>query len=322
MHFNWIDWVISVVLVFFLLQGWETGLIYLLGSFISFLVSLWFALRFHTVVGTFLTQKFGVPDVWSTVLGYVVVAFIVELILSELLRIVIERLPSRLFTSRANNWLGALVSFINGLIIIAFILLIVLALPLRGSIKPDIKSSFISKYLIMAADRYGGKMKSTLDEVSKQAVKFMTIEPDSNQSLSLNIKPDPTKLQIDEKGEQEMIDLVNQERAKISVGPLAINVHIRDVARVYARKMYTEGYFAHKDPDGHDVGDRLTAALIPFSIAGENLAFAPDVQAAHVGLMNSPGHRRNVLDAQFRHIGIGIIDGGDLGKMFVQVFTD
>ena len=61
---------------------------------------------------------------------------------------------------------------------------------------------------------------------------------------------------------------------------------------------------------------------IEYSLAGENLALAPTVETAHKGLMNSKGHRENILDEDYRQMGIGVIDNGVYGKMFVQVFTD
>ena len=61
---------------------------------------------------------------------------------------------------------------------------------------------------------------------------------------------------------------------------------------------------------------------IKFSAAGENLALAPNVSLAHQGLMNSPGHRANIMSGDFGKVGIGVVDGGIYGEMFVQEFTD
>ena len=59
---------------------------------------------------------------------------------------------------------------------------------------------------------------------------------------------------------------------------------------------------------------------IRFSYAGENLAGAPDVNTAHVNLMNSPGHRENILRPEFTKIGIGVVEGSKYGKIFTQQF--
>jgi uncharacterized protein YkwD len=86
--------------------------------------------------------------------------------------------------------------------------------------------------------------------------------------------------------------------------------------------MWERQYFGHISPEGRDIGDRLNAAGIGYSLAGENLALAPTVTTAQNGLMNSEGHRANILEPKFKKIGIGVIDNGIYGKMFVQVFTD
>ncbi|MEK7065349.1 MAG: CAP domain-containing protein, partial [Patescibacteria group bacterium] len=78
----------------------------------------------------------------------------------------------------------------------------------------------------------------------------------------------------------------------------------------------------HVNPEGKDAGDRLGDGGVTYFVAGENLAYAPDVATAHEGLMNSEGHRKNILEPQFRKVGIGVIDGGVYGEMFTQNFTD
>jgi uncharacterized protein YkwD len=61
---------------------------------------------------------------------------------------------------------------------------------------------------------------------------------------------------------------------------------------------------------------------VRFRTAGENLALAPTLDIAHNGLMNSPGHRANILRPQFGRLGIGILDGGRAGLMVTQKFRD
>ena len=97
---------------------------------------------------------------------------------------------------------------------------------------------------------------------------------------------------------------------------------IRDVARAYSVTMFQQGYFAHLGQDGSSPFDRMRAGGVNFRAAGENLALAPTVQVAHDGLMNSPGHRANILNGRYRRIGIGVADGGMHGKMYTQNFAD
>lgn len=61
-------------------------------------------------------------------------------------------------------------------------------------------------------------------------------------------------------------------------------------------------------------------AKISYRTAGENLAGAPTAEAAHKGLMNSPGHRANILNSNFTEIGIGMAKGSQYGIIFTQQF--
>src|SRR5690348_2838900 len=133
--FNWIDWVIVAVLAYYALQGWETGFADLGLNFVSFLISLILAVKFHQPVGNFLTEKFGVPEMWTSVLGYIIVGFIAEGILSQIAQLVILKVPKKLISSKWNKLLGIGISIFNGIVVIAFFLLVIMALPLRGTIK-------------------------------------------------------------------------------------------------------------------------------------------------------------------------------------------
>ena len=86
--------------------------------------------------------------------------------------------------------------------------------------------------------------------------------------------------------------------------------------------MFEKGFFSHYNLQGESPFDRMDKAGISYVAAGENLALTPTVAIAHQGLMDSPGHRANILSPDFGRIGIGVIDGGIYGKMFVQEFTN
>ncbi len=322
MYLNWVDAVILVVFGYYLLQGWEMGMVQLVANFISFLGSLWLAIKFHSGVGLFLVQKFGISALWSNVLGYLIVGIVADIVLSELLGFITDSLPQKWEKSKANQWLGSALSLVNGMVIVAFILLVILALPLRGTIKQDIQQSIIGRQLVRLAEKYGGQVQSELNTQVQQAIKFLTVEPTSNESIPLDVSPQSSQLSVDEAAEQQMLVLVNGERAKAGVKPLAFDAKIAGVARAHSRDMFVRRYFSHIDPDGNDPLHRMLAGGISFTVVGENIAYAPDLATAHQGLMNSEGHRKNILDPEFHRIGIGIINSGIYGEMFTQNFAD
>lgn len=322
MHFNWIDWIIIVVLVYSLVDGWQRGLVALGANFISFLGSLWLAVRYHSVVGNFFTRTFGLTLTWSEVLGYLFVAVISQLCIESVCIALFARLPKKIRTSKANSWLGSLIAFVNSLVFMAFVLLLLLALPLRGTVKQDIGRSTIGNKVVLLAEQYGGQARSAVERIAKNATKFLTVEPGSQESIPLDIPKGLTNLSVDARGEQAMVKLVNDARAEKGIPALSVDKVMTLVAEEKSRDMFARRYFSHYDPDGKNAADRLAAAGIFYSIAGENLAYAPDFPTAHQGLMGSPGHRENILDPRFRRLGIGIIDGGSYGKMFTQEFAN
>ncbi|HEU5434271.1 MAG TPA: CAP domain-containing protein, partial [Thermomicrobiales bacterium] len=128
------------------------------------------------------------------------------------------------------------------------------------------------------------------------------------------LAPDPS-------GEGEMLNLVNQERENVGLAPLTVDPTLTAAARAHSEEMFRLGYFSHDSPTGGDPAARLVAAHIPFVLMGENIAWAPTVALAHEGLMNSPGHRANILNAAFSRVGIGIIQSPDRGLMISQEFA-
>jgi len=121
--------------------------------------------------------------------------------------------------------------------------------------------------------------------------------------------------------EQTMFNLVNQERAKAGVAPLKIDLQLVKLARMKSQDMVDKGYFSHTSPTYGSPFDMMKAYGVSYSYAGENIAGASSVQAAHTNLMNSPSHRENILNPHYTRIGIGIISGSPYGKIFTQMFA-
>jgi len=120
--------------------------------------------------------------------------------------------------------------------------------------------------------------------------------------------------------EQQMVSLVNQERSSRGLQPLAVDMRLVKVARMKSMDMIKNNYFGHQSPVYGSPFDLLKSQGITYRTAGENLAGNSSVTSAHTGLMNSSGHRANILNANFTKIGIGIIKGGPYGLMISQEF--
>jgi uncharacterized YkwD family protein len=121
--------------------------------------------------------------------------------------------------------------------------------------------------------------------------------------------------------EEQMIKLVNQERTAAGLKALIADSPLTHTARLKSQDMVKLNYFAHQSPTYGSPFDMMSQFGIDFQTAGENIACNQTVAAAHQALMNSQGHRENILNESFVYIGIGIINGGPCGQMYTEQFV-
>lgn len=135
--------------------------------------------------------------------------------------------------------------------------------------------------------------------------------------------PSNLTVEADPGAEARMLQRINAARAEVGVSSLRNDPVLQEAARQHSRDMYQRHYFSHQTPDGKSPYDRLHDAKFHFVTAGENIAFAPDPDQAWDSLINSPDHRANILNPDFRCAGIGAFKGlGGYEEMFTQEFAD
>ena len=317
---NWVDLIILLVLFYFLTVGWTVGFWAILGDFLSFLLSLLIALRGYQLTAGALRTNFALSHSVSNALGFLFTAIIAEAILGYLFNRLIKKIPLRCWKKWWVKPLGLWPAISEGLIITAFVLTIIIALPVSPSVKTDITESKLGGVIVQKTAGVEMSVNDIFGGVIEDSLTYLTVKPGSRERVPLTVEV--RDLRIDEASENQMFSLINNERKERGVPELTWREEVVPVARAHARDMWEKSYFGHVSPDEEDVGDRLVKEEVKFIFAGENLALAPTLSTAHTGLMNSPGHRENILDGRFKRIGIGIIDNGVYGKMFVQVFTD
>lgn len=111
--------------------------------------------------------------------------------------------------------------------------------------------------------------------------------------------------------EQLVVDLTNQERAKHGLDALQIDQPLMAAAREKSQDMQVNQYFSHTSPTFGSPFDRLKALGISYTLAGENIAKGQTSAAQVVDAwMNSEGHRANILNKDFTHIGVGYVKQG------------
>lgn len=117
--------------------------------------------------------------------------------------------------------------------------------------------------------------------------------------------------EVDPTAEQQMVQMVNAERATKGLRPLEIDERLTRIAREHSKKQATKGTLSHQFPGEPDVRHRVTSTGLRFSMSGENVAYDADAPSAHRSLMSSPPHRANILRPEFNAVGIGLIRKGN-----------
>ncbi len=110
--------------------------------------------------------------------------------------------------------------------------------------------------------------------------------------------------------EREMFERLNRDRRSQGLGPLSYDARLADVARAHAADMRDHGFFAHESPTTGLLEDRMDRAGYLALEMRENLAQAENVQRAEDNLLDSPGHRKNIMAPSITHVGIGVVRGG------------
>lgn len=318
---SWIDIVILIITVYFMAEGWRDGIFYVFGRLLSLVASLYSTYHVTPYIAPFVSEKLGVSQVWVGIVSQIIVFMVFYSVIGIFIGELLRRIESSIHTNWISGFLGSLVAGCNTLLSVTFILLLILALPVKGTMKDDIEASVSGKYLISFSEHVGIDVQGEIKRATSEIIKFTTVEPSSMERLILDAIPPTVARVADGVGESYMLQKINEERLYAQAGPLVLDDKLTLLARAYSMKLLEERFFSHVDSKGHTVKERLEEANYPFRIVGENLAYAPTILSAHEGLMHSAGHRANIVNPLFVRVGIGIIDVGQFGKMVTQIFV-
>jgi uncharacterized protein YkwD/uncharacterized membrane protein required for colicin V production len=326
---NWLDWIVVALLVLSALDGTRRGLLLGTLDLAAAAVGVVVAMVAERPVGDEIAAR--VPALPAAVvhLGvFLAVLILVQMIIGATLgRLVLgmSRGIARGPLGCVDRLLGLAPGLARGVIIVTLFLLPFALLPLLPAVSQGIEQSALANRLVAGALQLMPPVEARLGQDLQGGLPGLVVAPpeaDSETTRPLPAGPPVGNLAPDADAEQRMLGLLNDERARAGLRPLVADDRLREVARQHSLEMFQRDYFSHTSPTGGSPFDRMHAAGIAFLVAGENLAFAPNVDIAHRGLMNSPGHRANILRPEFGKVGIGVIRSPAQGSMFTQEFTN
>ncbi|MFZ7103662.1 MAG: CAP domain-containing protein [Peptococcaceae bacterium] len=138
-------------------------------------------------------------------------------------------------------------------------------------------------------------------------------------------EPDPTEPSQDSGAtsaeEQQLFELINQERAAQGLDPLIYDAELAEWADVKTNDMIENNYFAHESPTYGKVSTMLKNGGVDFRYAGENLGKTSSVTKAHQGFMNSSVHRAAILNEGYTYVGIGVDYKNGSTLYVTEIFT-
>ncbi|TLS36765.1 CAP domain-containing protein [Pseudalkalibacillus caeni] len=121
--------------------------------------------------------------------------------------------------------------------------------------------------------------------------------------------------------EFQLFDLTNAARVVHGLPVLSWSGNVQKTARNHSDDMAENDYFAHENQDGQSPFDRMHEDGITFMMAGENLAYGQNSSIfAHEGLMNSLGHRKNILKDGYKYLGVGVAFNDESQPYYTENF--
>jgi uncharacterized protein YkwD/uncharacterized membrane protein required for colicin V production len=317
---NRVDAVLLLVLALYAFMGYRRGFLAValdwLGLAAAALVAVWLSPR----VGAWLAARYGLIGALARVLAFVALLVGTRFAWSLVELMVWPRIPRVLRQSSANRVAGIVPGLLQGGIVAALALVALAALPLPIVPRAEIAASPLGAALLKCGATVQASTHRWVGGAVRDLIAFRPPPLKEGEKVDLPFRT--TNVVADPQAEAAMLRRLNAERQRRGLPALKTDERLRDVARRHSRDMLARGYFAHNDPEGRDPFDRMQAAKIRYTAAGENLAFAPDVETAHTGLMNSPGHRANILRPAFGRVGIGALRAPPFGEMFSQEFRN
>ena len=320
MTFNFIDVLLILLILLSAYGGWLRGFILSSLDFLRWIGSLLAGLFFYQPVARLLDSLTDWTEVWNKPAAFLLVVIITGIIFQLLANALLKRLRRDVHKRRVNRLLGTLPGAVNGLITAVIVSALLFAVPFSDGFSQSVNESRAANRLAEFSEELEARFVPIFDDAIRQTLNRKTIHPESNETVQLRFKVEDSRPRPDL--EEQMLELVNRERIAAGLAPLAADPELTEVARRHSADMFARSYFSHHTPEKKDPFARIREANVRFQTAGENLAYAPTVNIAHTGLMNSPGHRANILRPQFGRVGIGIMEGGRRGLMVTQNFRN
>ncbi|MFB1081843.1 CAP domain-containing protein [Jeotgalibacillus sp. JSM ZJ347] len=169
--------------------------------------------------------------------------------------------------------------------------------------------SFDGTYITVFYDQHENNTVTALQVVSKDL---------EDQRDALYAEP---SAELEEGFKYQLFDVTNAARVMHGLNTLKWDEAVSETARKHSTDMAENRFFSHDNLDGESPFDRMDTDGIQYNVAGENLAYGQySAIFAHEGLMNSLGHRENILKPEYGYLGVGVDFNTENQPFFTELF--
>jgi len=326
----WVNIVLMLACVWSAWSGYSRGLVVEALSLGRLAVAVVLGARYGMAAGTYIQQYAPLPAPFASPLGAVLIFLSVMFLLGAIIGVVFRPLIGTMHlipvVGCMDRLCGMVISVVQTVVLIALGLAALLPLThvlALGPVAEGINESRLATTLATVGSQLAPNVEAMLGTSAAEwdtSSLFPAQHVESDQQVKMHFPPNLT-LKPDVAAEAAMLDYVNAQRIQRNLAPLVADSQLAAVARAHSEDMFRRSYFAHATPDGLSPFDRMRAAKIRYQVAGENIAYAPNVAMANDGLIHSPEHRDNILRPEFRRVGMGVMSAGSFEEMFTQDFA-
>lgn len=325
MQGNYIDLIVIFYFFACFISGLRKSPSYAFSDVLSLLTAIFLSLATFGITAGFLERNFQLNNAYSNAAGFFLNAFIIKNILLFTLDYVLKgEQAGKIFTKGGefvHRFLGGVFSLFYGFLVATVFFSFVFSLSLPTSLRQQFDQSRFGNFAARDYLKINNGFREVFGQLYQAAEKdfgSMDVKTGPEGKMDLGFK-DP-QVSVNSEMEGKMLEMVNKERTSRGLKALAMDEEARRAARDYGQYLFKNGIFSHTDLEGGTPKDRMKKYNTEFVIIGENLAYAHSLEEAHEGLMQSKGHRENILHPLFGRVGIGVADAGDYGIIFVQEF--
>src|SRR3989344_4416729 len=206
--FNWVDLAIIAIVLLFALEAYGGVLVIEVLDFFSFLIALLLSFRYYNYIGELFQSQFNFPHGLSLVIGFMLTWFLAEAVLYFLARLILNKLPH--FSFPGEKIVSTIPGILKALIFLSLLLVLVATFPVQPKLKKDIQDSKLGPIILKNAYQLEKPVKEVFGGVTNDTLTFLTIKPKTNERVNLGFETKEYK--VDSGTEEQMINLVNQER--------------------------------------------------------------------------------------------------------------